>query len=87
MASVADSPLLNCKTKQRVNEKNHEDNEDNEDIEDSEVLVKGVTRCPFATMSPVQRGAKQRKPFVLQNLLDGTTMTDTLHQKATGVSH
>ena len=34
--------------------------------------------CPFAP--------KVRKPFVLNNLLNGTSMTDTLHQKASGVS-
>ena len=44
-------------------------------------------RCPFAsTSSSAAAPVKQRKPFVLHNLLEGTTMTDTLHQKSTAVS-
>jgi len=33
-----------------------------------------------------QQKHKPRKPFVLQNLLDGSQMTDTLHHKAIDVS-
>eukprot|EP00111_Clytia_hemisphaerica_P016599 TCONS_00049205-protein len=51
----------------------------------ADVSTNGGTGCPFlngGSNEPTSRYAS--RPFVLKNLLEGSTMTDTLHQKAVG---
>ena len=53
----------------------------------------GGGKCPFfngvsgGEHSTNEPATKYNKPFVLNNLLDGSTMTDTLHLKAVGVRY
>ena len=62
-------------------------------MEKTQVHLNGGGGCPFMNSNSNCEGEtskkqqqKPRKPFVLQNLLDGSQLTDTLHHKAVDVS-